>query len=151
MIKILFVCHGNICRSPMAEYAMKDIVKNYNRENDFYIESCAVSYEEEGNPVYPPVKRLLNEYGIDCSSKRARILVTNDYDKFDYIIAMDKSNLYGIKRIIGDDIKHKVYLLMSFVGEDRDVLDPWYTRDFNEAYKDIKKGCNSLYDYLKNF
>ncbi len=149
MIKILFVCHGNICRSPMAEFVMKDLVHKEGLDDYFYIESCAVSREEIGNSVYPPVTKLLNGLGIDCSAKKARVMTRLDYDKFDYIIAMDESNLYGIKRIVGEDLEHKVHLLLEYTKENRDVRDPWYTRNFDETYRDVLNGCTALLNLLK--
>ncbi len=149
MIKILFVCHGNICRSPMAEFVMKDLVHKEGLDDYFYIESCAVSREEIGNSVYPPVTKLLNGLGIDCSAKKARVMTSLDYGKFDYIIAMDGSNLYGIKRIVGEDLEHKVHLLLEYTKENRDVRDPWYTRNFDETYRDVLNGCTALLSLLK--
>ncbi len=149
MIKILFVCHGNICRSPMAEFVMKDLVHKEGLDDYFYIESCAVSREEIGNSVYPPVTKLLNGLGIDCSAKKARVMTSLDYGKFDYIIAMDESNLYGIKRIVGEDVEHKVHLLLEYTKENRDVRDPWYTRNFDETYRDVLNGCTALLNLLK--
>ncbi len=149
MIKILFICHGNICRSPMAEFVMKDLVHKEGLNDYFYIESSAVSREEIGNPVYPPVRRLLNDLGIDCSDKRARVMTKEDYQKFDYIIAMDESNLYGIRRIVGEDTEHKVHLLLEYTKENRDVRDPWYTRNFDETYHDVQNGCTALLNLLK--
>lgn len=149
MIKLLFVCHGNICRSPMAEYVMKDLVGKEGLQDEFYIESCAVSTEEIGNPVYPPVKKILKELEINCDDKRARVMTRSDYQKFDYIIAMDSSNLYGIKRIVGEDTAHKVHLLLEYTKENRDVRDPWYTRKFDETYTDILNGCKALLEELK--
>ncbi len=149
MIKILFVCHGNICRSPMAEFVMKDLVHKEGLDDYFYIESCAVSREEIGNSVYPPVTKLLNGLGIDCSAKKARVMTSLDYGKFDYIIAMDESNLYGIKRIVGEDLEHKVHLLLEYTKENRDVRDPWYTRNFDETYRDVLNGCTALLNLLK--
>ncbi len=149
MIKILFVCHGNICRSPMAEFVMKDLVHKEGLDDCFYIESCAVSREEIGNSVYPPVTKLLNGLGIDCSAKKARVMTSLDYGKFDYIIAMDESNLYGIKRIVGEDLEHKVHLLLEYTKENRDVRDPWYTRNFDETYRDVLNGCTALLNLLK--
>lgn len=149
MIKILFVCHGNICRSPMAEFVMKDLVQKEKLDDYFYIESCAVSREEIGNSVYPPVRRLLNDLGIDCSHKKARVMTKEDYSKFDFIIAMDESNLYGIRRIVGEDTEYKIHLLLEYTKENRDVRDPWYTRNFDETYRDILNGCTALLDLLK--
>lgn len=148
MIKIMFVCHGNICRSPMAEFIMKDIVANQGLENEFLILSAATSTEEIGNPVYPPVRRILNKMGIDCSEKRAIKVTTADYKKYDYLICMDKNNLYNLKYIIGDDTENKVYRLLDFTNNPHDVADPWYTGDFEMTLRDVTKGCNALFQYL---
>ena len=148
MIKIMFVCHGNICRSPMAEFIMKKIVKDNNMENLFHIESSATSTEEIGNPVYPPAGRILAEHGIGCSGKFARQMTFADYKNFDYIIAMDYNNLRNIDRIIGSDTDNKVHLLMYYTGNQRSVSDPWYTRDFQTAYDDINEGCKALFSHI---
>lgn len=148
MIKIMFVCHGNICRSPMAEFIMKKIVKDNNMENLFHIESSATSTEEIGNPVYPPAERILAEHGISCSGKFARQMTFADYKNFDYIIAMDYNNLRNIDRIIGSDTDNKVHLLMYYTGNQRSVSDPWYTRDFQTAYDDINEGCKALFSHI---
>ena len=148
MIKIMFVCHGNICRSPMAEFVMKKIVKDNNMENMFYIESSATSTEEIGNPVYPPARKILAEHGITCNGKFARQMTFADYQNFDYIIAMDYNNLRNIDRIIGSDTDNKVHLLMYYTGRERSVSDPWYTRDFQTAYNDISEGCNALFSHI---
>ena len=150
MIKIMFVCHGNICRSPMAEFVMKKIVKDNNMEDMFYIESSATSAEEIGNPVYPPARKILAEHGITCNGKFARQMTFADYQNFDCIIAMDYNNLRNIDRIIGSDTDNKVHLLMYYTGRERSVSDPWYTRDFQTAYNDISEGCNALFSYIIN-
>ena len=144
----MFVCHGNICRSPMAEFIMKKIVKDNNMENLFHIESSATSTEEIGNPVYPPAGRILAEHGISCSGKFARQMTFADYKNFDYIIAMDYNNLRNIDRIIGSDTDNKVHLLMYYTGNQRSVSDPWYTRDFQTAYDDINEGCKALFSHI---
>ena len=149
-MKILFVCHGNICRSPMAEFVMKDIVRKEGAESLFEIASAAVSAEELGNPVYPPVKKLLSEHGIDCSEKRAYKMQAQDYDKYDILICMDVSNLKNMKRICGGDNRGKMHLLMGFAGSDADVADPWYTRDFDATWRDVNKGCRALYKSIMN-
>ena len=141
MVKILFVCHGNICRSPMAEFVMKDMVKN---NPEVYIESCATSREEIGNPVYPPAKRKLSEHGIDCTGKTARQITKSDYDSFDYIILMDRNNERNIRYIIDGDPQGKISLLMDWCGENKDVADPWYTGDFDATYRDVLKGCRAI-------
>lgn len=148
MKKILFVCHGNICRSPMAEFVLKDMVKNLNIENDFYITSRATSTEEVGNSIYPPVKKLLDSKNIDSSSHIARQVKKDDYDEFDYIIAMDQNNLRNIKKIIKDDRDEKVKLLMDYTNDKRDIDDPWYTRDFQATWRDINLACREFLKYL---
>ena len=148
MIKILFVCHGNICRSPMAEFIMKDIVRKNHRENDFEIASAATSREELGEPVYPPARRKLMEHGLNCDGKTARQMTIDDYRYYDMIILMDNNNMKNAKRIITNDTDNKLSLLMSYTPEGGTVSDPWYTRDFERAYNDIEKGCKALFDYL---
>lgn len=146
MIKVLFVCHGNICRSPMAEFIFKDLVKEDDKE--FHIESRATSREEIGNPVYPPAKRKLKEYGILCDGKVAKQITKEDYEKFDYIICMDNNNLRNIRYVVGEDTYNKISLLMEWTGEKKEVSDPWYTGDFETAYHDILKGCKAVRDKL---
>ena len=146
MTNILFVCHGNICRSPMAEFLFKDMVKEKHEESFYHIESAAVSSEETGNPVYPPVRQLLAEKGISCKGKTARKITREDYYDFDCIIAMDRSNLRYLERILPS--ADKTYLLLSFAGMDRDVADPWYTGDFDACYKDIMTGLEGLWMHL---
>ncbi len=149
MTKILFVCHGNICRSPMAEFLMKDLVNIRGLQNEFCIQSAATSTEEIGNGVYPPVKRLLAARGIDCSEKRARQMTRADYDKYDYIICMDTSNLRNMGYIVPDTCG-KYYKLLDFAAAPHDVADPWYTRDFALTEREIEKGCKALLDYILN-
>ncbi len=144
MVKILFICHGNICRSPMAEFVMKDLVKKAGLENEFVIASSAVSAEELGNHVYPPAKKVLEEHGISVGDKHAELLTRRDYDLYDLLIAMDTSNLRNIDRIIRSDPEGKVHLLMSYAGKSASVADPWYTGDFETAYNDIREGCEGL-------
>ena len=144
MHKILFVCHGNICRSPMAEFVMKKLVSDMGLGDKFYIESAATSREEIGNPVYQPVRKLLSQHGIDTSGKTARQMTKADYDRFDYIVAMDRNNLRNMERIIGRDTEGKVSLLLHHAGIDRDVADPWYTRDFEATWDDVNVGCKAL-------
>lgn len=147
MIKVLFVCHGNICRSPMAEFLFKKFVKDLN-DDRFYIESCATSFEEIGNPVHYGTRKILDRFNIDYSKKRARRMTTDDYFSFDYIIAMDRNNINNIKRIIGNDNKGKVSLLLEFAGLNRDISDPWYTGNFEKTYDDIMIGINAFYNYI---
>lgn len=145
MTRILFVCHGNICRSPMAEFIMKALVKAEGLESEYYIESAAVSDEEYGNPIYPPARRCLKQHGIWFDPARtARTVTRADYDRFDRIICMDGSNLRWLRRIIGDDPEGKVRLMMSYAGKHRDVADPWYTGDFETTFQDILEGCEAM-------
>ena len=146
MINVLFVCHGNICRSPMAEFMFKTLVKEKEKEEFFNIESAAVSNEETGNPVYPPARQILSLHGISCSGKRARRISEDDYMRFDYIIAMDQSNMRYLGRMLPS--MDKTYLLMSFAGEACDVADPWYTGDFETCFEDIDAGCKAFYSFL---
>lgn len=144
-MKVLFVCHGNICRSPMAEFILKALVKARGLQDSYHIESAAVSSEEIGNPIYPPAKRSLTQHGVPFDpSKRARRVSAEDYRNFDRIICMDASNLRLIRRIIPNDPEGKIHLLMSYTGVGRDVADPWYTGDFEEAFQDILAGCEAL-------
>ena len=148
MIKVLFICHGNICRSPMAEFIFKKMVSNAGISDKFYIASAAVSNEEHGNPVYPPCRKLLNEHGIDCSEKRAVQIKKSDYDKYDYIIAMEAYNLIGLKRIIGDDTENKVHLLLDYTENPGDIDDPWYSGEYVTAYNDIERGLKGFLNYI---
>lgn len=144
MHKILFVCHGNICRSPMAEFVMKQMVSDAGLESQFEIASAATSTEEIGNPVYPPARRKLAEHGIGCAGKTARQMTRQDYDYYDRIVAMDHKNLRNLKRMFGDDIEHKISLLMDFTHRPGDVADPWYTGDFEATWQDVEEGCKAL-------
>ena len=141
MIKILFVCHGNICRSPMAEFVMKELVNKKGMTDQFEIASAATSTEEIGNPVYPPAKRKLKEHGISCEGKTARQMIKADYTYYDYIIAMDRFNLRNMTRFVGNDPDNKVSLLMDFTNHPGDVADPWYTGDFDATWNDVNEGC----------
>lgn len=144
MKRILFVCHGNICRSPMAEYIMKDLVAKAGRDADFYIESAATSTEEIGNPVYPPARRKLAENGIRCDGHAARQVTRRDYDRFDLIICMDQMNLRWISRIIPSDPEDKIHLLLDFTDRPGDVADPWYTGNFDATWRDCVEGCTAI-------
>ncbi len=148
MIRILFICHGNICRSPMAEFIMKYLVEQAGRAGQFDISSAAVSTEEIGNDIYPPAQRMLAKHHIPFSHRGARQISKPDYNLFDHIICMDQSNLRLLRYIIGEDTDHKVSLLMSWTGQSRNVADPWYTDDFETAYQDIFAGCKALLESL---
>ncbi len=149
MTRILFVCHGNICRSPMAEFIMKDLVKREGLEDRFYIASAATSTEEIGNPVYPQARRKLAEHGIGCAGKTSRQLTAADYGQYDLLIGMDQANMRNMGRICGGDPDGKLHLLLEFAGRSGDVADPWYTRDFDAAWRDIEEGCRGLLDRLE--
>ncbi len=148
MIKVLFICHGNICRSPMAEFLMKDMVGKRGLSDRFYIESAATSTEEIGNPVHHGTVGILSRLGISCSKKRARLMSRVDYDRFDFLIGMDHYNIRNMNRICGGDPEGKISLLLSFAGEERDVADPWYTGDFNKTYDDIKRGLEAFLEKI---
>lgn len=152
MVSIMFVCHGNICRSPMAEFIFKDMIKKKGLEGDFVVTSSATSTEEiwngVGNPVYPPAKEILNLHNIDCNGKRAVQIKKSDYEKYDLLIPMDSNNVRNMSRILKGDPDNKIHKLMSYAGSDRDVSDPWYTGDFEKCYNDIYTGCKALLEYL---
>jgi protein-tyrosine phosphatase len=148
MHKILFICHGNICRSPMAEFVMKQLVKQKGLENQFEIASAATSTEEIGNSVYPPARRKLAEHGIRCDGKTARQMTNDDYQHYDHIIAMDHNNLRNLKRMFGEDTEHKISLLMDYTHRPGDVADPWYTGDFEATWRDVSEGCRKLLEAL---
>ena len=144
-MRILFVCHGNICRSPMAEFILKALVKAKGLDSRYHIESAAVSDEEIGNPIYPPAKRCLHQHGVWFDpGKRARQVTRSDYDRFDRIICMDRSNLRWIRYIIPADPEGKIHLMMSYTGRSRDVADPWYTGDFEVTFQDLLEGCEAM-------
>ncbi len=148
MVKIMFVCHGNICRSPMAEFILKDMVKKRGIESEFFISSSATSTEEiwggRGNPVYPPAKSELKKHGISCDGKTAVQLKKEDYEKYDMFLCMDSMNYRNILRIFGNDKDEKVRKLMTFTSRGGDVDDPWYSGDFATTYRDICDGCEGL-------
>ena len=144
MHRVLFICHGNICRSPMAEFVMKDLVRKAELAEEFSIASAATSTEEIGNPVYPPARRKLAEHGIGCAGKTARQLRREDYDRFDLLIGMDGANLRNMRRICGGDPEGKLSLLLDWTGHPGDVADPWYTGDFEQTWEDIVEGCRRI-------
>lgn len=144
MVKILFVCHGNICRSPMAEAIFNHMVKEKGLEGEFFAASAAVSREEIGNPIYPPAQRKLREEGIPFAKRGAVQLTAEDYMIYTYIIGMDTYNIRGMRRILGEDPDGKISRLLDFTAQPRDVDDPWYTGDFDRAYEDIREGCQAL-------
>ena len=148
MTKILFVCLGNICRSPMAEFVMKDLVKKAGLEDQFVIASAATSTEELGNPVYPPARRKLAEHGIDCAGKTARQLKKSDYEQYDVLVGMDRSNLRNMHRMCGGDPAGKIHLLMDYTARPGEVADPWYTGDFEVTWRDVLEGCSGLLEQL---
>ena len=149
MPKILFVCHGNICRSPMAEFVMKRLVEEAGRANEFEIASAATSTEEIGNPVYPPARRKLAEHGIRCDGKTARQLRRSDYDHYDLLIGMDQYNLRNMQRMCGGDPDGKIHLLLDYTDRPGDVADPWYTDNFDATWRDCMEGCTALLETLK--
>ncbi len=153
MTRILFVCHGNICRSPMAEFIMKDMVEKAGLSDRFHIASAATSTEEiwngVGNPVYPPAKAKLAEHGIGCAGKRAVQLQRSDYERYDYLIGMDSANIRNMHRMLGGDPEGKIFKLLSFAGSERDISDPWYTGDFESTYRDVITGCRALLEMLQ--
>ena len=144
MHKILFVCLGNICRSPMAEMILKDMVKKRGLSEQFEIASCATSTEELGNPVYPPARRMLASHGIDCSGKRARQLTRADYDEYDLLFGMENRNIQRMRAICGGDPEGKIARLLDGTARPRDIADPWYTDDFQTTWDDILEGCEAL-------
>lgn len=144
MIKVMFVCHGNICRSPMAEFLLKDAVKKLGKEKEFSVASSATSAEEIGSPVHYGTKSILDRLGISSSGKRAVRLNSADADKYDYFIGMDEANVKNMRRILGDRADGKIFLLMEFAGKRKDVADPWYTGNFEETYRDISEGIDGF-------
>lgn len=152
MVKILFVCHGNICRSPMAEFIFKDLVRKCGRAEEFEVASCATSQEEiwngVGNPVYPPAREELAKHGIGCAGKRAVQLTKADYNHYDLLIGMDENNIRNMMRILGADPEGKVCKLMDYTDRGGDVADPWYSDRFDIAYRDIEEGCKALLEHL---
>ena len=149
MTRILFICHGNICRSPMAEFVMKELVRRAGLENDFLIESAATSREELGNDMHYGTRTKLREMGIPFTRRAARQITVADYEKYDYLVAMDDENLYYMNRCWGGDPKNKIRMLLSFAGKDRDIADPWYTGNFDQTYEDVLEGCTAFLKYLQ--
>ena len=143
MIKILFICHGNICRSPMADFVLKDMVEKKGLQDQFHIESAATSREEIGNSVYPPAKRMLAKHGISCEGKRARQVTKNDLEHYDYLVLMDRNNMSNMIRMFGAENMNKVSMLL-----DRDVADPWYTGNFDKTMQDVQVGCTKLLNQI---
>ena len=150
VIRVLFICHGNICRSPMAEFIFKNMVSNYGESDDFYIASAGTSYEEIGNPVHRETARILDGLGITYKGKVAVRLEKSDYEKYDYLICMDTTNLRNTLRIVGEDRDKKVYKLLEFTHSGADVSDPYYTGGFHNTYRDITEGLKGLYQHIKN-
>ncbi len=144
--RILFVCHGNICRSPMAEFVMKDLVEKAGLEDSFLIESAATSTEEIGNSVYPPARRKLAEHGISCEGKTARQMTRSDYNRYDLLIGMDSWNIRNMRNICGGDPEGKITTLMDYTSRPGDVADPWYTGDFEATWRDVLEGCRAVLD-----
>lgn len=148
MIKILFVCHGNICRSPMAEFVFQNKIEKMGLEDSFLIASAATSTEEIGNPVHYGTKNKLKEHGISVDGKRAVQLRRDDYEKYDYLIGMDQRNIMNMHRIIGHDSEKKISRLLDFTSDKRDIADPWYTGDFDQTYGEICEGCDALLQFI---
>lgn len=153
MIKILFVCHGNICRSPMAEFVLKDMVEKRGIAEQFEIASAATSTEEiwngVGNPVYPPAREELAKHGISCDGKRAVQLKASDYDYYDYLIGMDTMNMRNMERMTGHSKSDKMRMMLEYSGECRSVIDPWFSHAFDETYRDVVTGCTAFLEFLE--
>ncbi len=148
MIRVLFICHGNICRSPMAEFVFKDMVRKKGLEGEFVIASAATSTEEIGNGVHYGTRNKLAQYGISVEGKRAVQLRKQDYDKYDYLIGMEQRNITNMQRILGQDVDKKVYRLLDFTSRPRDIADPWYTGNFDLTYEEIYEGCEQLLKFI---
>ena len=148
MIKVMFVCLGNICRSPMAEFVLKDLVRKRGLDSEFYIESSATSFEEVGNDVHYGTVRKLTSLGILVEHRSARRITKEDYSKFDYIIGMEERNIQNIIRIVGDDKESKICKLLDFTKNPRDISDPYYTGNFDRTYDDILEGCEAFLETI---
>ena len=148
MTKIMFICHGNICRSPMAEFIFKDMVAKLGRSDEFYVASSATSYEEIGNSVHYGTAAILDRLGISYKGKRTVHLEKSDYEKYDYLICMDRANVRNTLRIVGDDKDCKIHKLLEFADSDADVADPWYTGNFEDTYRDVVAGCKGLLETI---
>lgn len=148
MTRILFVCHGNICRSPMAEFVMKDLVRRAGLERDFLVESAATSREEIGNDIHPGTRRKLAQMNVPFCRRAARQITREDYQKFDYLVAMDDENIYYMNRMWSPDPEHKIVRLLSFAGKSRDIADPWFTGNFDQTYEDVLEGCRAFLEKL---
>lgn len=150
MIKIMFVCHGNICRSTMAEFVMKDLVHKAGMDEQIFAASSACRRDEIGSDTHPGTKAKLRQMGIPFTKRRAVQFTQADYAEYDYIAAMDRENLRDIQRIVGEDTLHKVFLLLHFAGQEREVADPWYTGNFDRTYEDIWQGCQGLLEEIQS-
>ncbi len=148
LIKILFVCHGNICRSPMAEFVMKNLVRQAGLSDSFYIASAATSTEEIGNDIHYGTRRKLQQEGVPFTPRAAVQICRSDYAKYDYLIGMDSANIRNMNRAFGGDPEHKIYKLPYFAGRDDDIADPWYTGNFEDTYRDVLAGCQGLLRHL---
>ena len=149
-IKVLFICHGNICRSPMAEFILKDIIKKRGLEDKFIISSSATSTEEIGNPVHPGTRKKLSSFNINTSGKKAVQITKSDYEKYNYIFLMDNNNIRNVKRIIDSDPDNKICRFLDITNNPRDIADPWYTGNFDETYNDILEGCTAFIEKLES-
>ena len=150
MVRVMFVCHGNICRSPMAEFLFKKLIKEKGEENKFIVKSSATSYEEIGNPVHYGTAKILDRLNINYYSKRAEKLKSSHYDNYDYFIGMDNANVRNMYNIFNGDRERKISLLLTYTGENREVSDPWWTGNFDETFADVDSGVKAFYEYLKN-
>ena len=150
MKRILFVCHGNICRSPMAEFIMKKLIRQAGAENDFLVASAATHNDELGNPVYPMARQELAKHGIGCPGHQARLLSPDDYNAYDLIIGMDANNMQDMLQLFGSDPDAKLHLIMEYTGQPRDVADPWYTRNFTATWRDLFEACSALFQQLSS-